>query len=49
LGLLFKSGTEIKLSDKLIFAPEIRFNPILTSSRAYFGLGLNLRYDLNKS
>ncbi|MDA3927383.1 MAG: hypothetical protein PF541_00365 [Prolixibacteraceae bacterium] len=49
LGLLFKTGTEIKLSDKLIFAPELRFNPILTSERTYFGLGLNLKYDLNKN
>ena len=47
-GFLFKIGSEINLSDKLIFAPELRWNPMLTAYRTYFGLGLNLKYDLSK-
>lgn len=48
LGFLFKIGTEIHLSDKLIFAPELRLNPLLRTGRTYWGLGLNLKYDLSK-
>lgn len=48
LGFLFKVGTEINLSNKLIFAPELRLNPLLRTSRTYWGLGLNLKYDLSK-
>ncbi|WP_167616609.1 hypothetical protein [Maribellus sediminis] len=46
LGVLFKMGKDIKLSEKLVFEPELRFNPIFGLERVYIGLGLKLKLDV---
>jgi len=45
-GLMLKIGKDLRLADKLVFEPEIRFNPIFIIGRLYFGLGLNLKYEI---
>jgi hypothetical protein len=46
LGAMVKLGKDIRLSDKLVFEPELRFNPIFSSERVYIGLDLKLKLDV---
>ncbi|WP_321371153.1 hypothetical protein [uncultured Draconibacterium sp.] len=46
LGAMVKLGKDIRLSDKLVFEPELRFNPIFNLERVYMGLGLKLKLDV---
>nr|WP_321355121.1 hypothetical protein [uncultured Draconibacterium sp.] len=46
LGAMVKLGKDIRLSDKLVFEPELRFNPIFNLERVYLGLGLKLKVDV---
>ena len=46
LGVMAKLGKDIKLSEKLVFEPELRFNPIFNLERVYVGLGLRLKLDI---
>lgn len=46
LGAMAKLGKDIKLSEKLVFEPELRFNPIFSLERVYVGLGLKLKLDI---
>ena len=46
LGAMVKLGKDIKLSDKLVFEPELRFNPVFNVERVYMGLGLKLKLDI---
>ena len=43
---MLKIGKDLHLADKLVFEPEIRFNHIFILGRPYFGLGLNLKYEI---
>lgn len=46
LGVMFKLGKDLRLSEKLVFEPELRFNPIFGLERVYLGLGLKLKLDV---
>lgn len=46
IGLLAKVSKSISLTDRFILEPEVRFNPIFTSSRTYIGLGIAGKYKL---
>ncbi|WP_319499663.1 hypothetical protein [uncultured Draconibacterium sp.] len=46
LGAMVKLGKDLKLSEKLVFEPELRLNPIFSLDRVYVGLGLKLKLDI---
>ncbi|WP_319591280.1 hypothetical protein [uncultured Draconibacterium sp.] len=46
LGAMVKLGKDLKLSEKLVFEPELRLNPIFSLDRVYVGLGLKLKLDV---
>jgi hypothetical protein len=45
-GVIGKISKTIKLSDKFILEPEIRFNPLFKDYSYYLGLGIALKYRL---
>lgn len=47
-GLLGKISKTVPLNDRLVFEPEIRYNPLFTNHRLYYGGALTLKYKLNK-
>ncbi|NEU10116.1 hypothetical protein GZH53_17465 [Flavihumibacter sp. R14] len=46
IGLIAKISKDIRVNKQLIVEPEIRWNPILTSERGYWGLGIAAKYKL---
>lgn len=46
VGVQLKISKPIKIDDKLILEPELRFNPVITYLRAYGGLGITAKYRL---
>ncbi|MDX1908369.1 MAG: hypothetical protein SF053_15135 [Bacteroidia bacterium] len=46
LGLLLKVSRQIALSRQLCLEPELRFNPLFSEYRSYWGIGLQLKYRL---
>lgn len=46
VGVQVKMSKTIRLDEKLILEPELRFNPVITYRRAYGGLGITAKYRL---
>jgi hypothetical protein len=46
LGWAFKISKPINIASKLIFEPEIQFNPIFRYYDFYYGLSMKLKYQL---
>jgi len=46
VGWNFKIGKEIELTEKLIFEPEIQYNPIFDYGYSFYGATIKLKYKL---
>lgn len=46
VGWNFKIGKEINLTEKLIFEPEIQYNPIFEYGYSFYGASIRLKYKL---
>lgn len=48
VGLLGKVSKTISLTDRILFEPEFRYNPIFSNQRSFYGGAISFKYTLTK-